>query len=444
MKIEPSLCLVLVSAFFCCVYSTKADQAWSSDQKRAFVEQYLANTNAFVVNVPADKNPHRGLSLDAIQALWNQASENGTMVYLYSDGSLQGFYSNQRYKENGPAKRWYPNGQLAVDEEYDHGKLVVGTYYDENGQLLCSMTNGTGRKLGYPMQRTGEPRTVDCIIGEYKDGVENGVETTYSNFAKREKLSESHYKDGKQDGVEVNWYNGKKTSERNFTHGLQDGFEVIWYPSGQTNAISHYRNGKLDGSSVQFLPDGTKYREIVYRTNEVVSEKSWFTNGVLMAELTHGEKGMMAKSYDYTGQQNGEVISGNGTLAVITPGLPGFEIKVYKDGKMVDDRRIRLFAKLVPHDANISPSAQVVPFHLEVFASDEPLKTFAATLHLPEGVTHGGDLSFTVTNIEFHQFEPFDLKFPVPYQQWTGDITADVRVKLLDCSIQSQTVVLHQ
>ncbi|HLZ16518.1 MAG TPA: hypothetical protein VKQ08_05735 [Cyclobacteriaceae bacterium] len=230
------------------------------EKKRAFVEQCLHDTNVFVINVPIDENPHRNMSPEEVNALWEQASRDGTMLYLYPDGLPKGFSSSQQFKPNGPAKSWYPNGQLAVDEKYDHGKLIVGTYYDEDGKFLCAMTNGTGQQLVYFMQRTGSHNAIDCSITEYHDSLKDGVETIYSNFARREKIIETHYKNGKQDGLQITWDKGRKIKETNFRNGLANGLEIVWYPSGQTNGIVHYRDGHLEASE-KFLPDGTKYHE---------------------------------------------------------------------------------------------------------------------------------------------------------------------------------------
>jgi antitoxin component YwqK of YwqJK toxin-antitoxin module len=443
MKSKLLLCLALVLSS-AVSNSAEADQTWTVDKKRAFVGQCLHDTNVFVINVPADKNPHRGMLPDEVKARWEQASRNGTILYLYPDGLPQGFFSNRQYQINGPAKSWYPNGQLAVDEQYDQGKLISGAYYDESGKLLGKMTKGTGRRLVWNRQRTGSRFTAECSVTEYRDGLKDGIETIYSDFAKGEKLSESYYKKGKQDGIQTSWDKGRRILETDFKDGLPDGLEIAWSSSGQTNHIGHYRNGRQNGSWITFLSDGTRHGETVYHMGKVSSNMVWFTNGVLMSEEFYTTKGMMARSYDFTGRQTGEVSAGNGTLVVATPALPGFEIEVYRGGKMVDERRLRLYARLVSDDAGISPSAKVVAFHLEVIVTDEPLKTFSAELHLPAGVTSGSKPFFAATNVEFHQFEPFDLKFPVPYQQWAGDISADVNMELPDCSIHSQSVVLHR
>jgi antitoxin component YwqK of YwqJK toxin-antitoxin module len=421
----------------------KADQPWSVDRKRAFVEQCLHDTNVFVINVPADTNPHRGMSPDVVKALWDQASRDGTMLYLYPDRLPQGFWSCRQFKKSGPAKTWYPNGQLAVDEQYDNGRLVTGTYYDEAGKLLGEMTNGTGRQLVYYMQRTDSQSVMDCTVTDYRDGLKDGVEVNYSNFAKGEKIIETHYKNGKQDGLQTSWDKGQKIEEANFKDGQLDGFDITWDSSGQTNSLTDYVGGYSNRTTTLFYPDGMKYCEAVYQANEEVSEKNWFTNGMLMSEELHGEKGMTAKSYDYMGGQTGEVTAGDGTLAVVSRGMPGFDVETYRDGKMTADTRLRPHINLVSDDDGLLKPANTATFHLEVIF-EEPLKIFSTDLRLPTGVTSDNNLSFTATNFQVIQLKPFELKFPVPYQQWTGDIMADVNLKIEGSSIRFQSVVLHQ
>jgi antitoxin component YwqK of YwqJK toxin-antitoxin module len=441
MKSKLILCLALVLSGILFSFSTFA-QTWSTEDKRAFVEKCLHDTNTFVLNVPADQNPHRNMPLEEIKVLWDQASRNGTILYLYPDGLPQGFWSSQQFKKNGVAKSWYHNGQLAVDELYEDEKLVAGNYYDEAGRLLGKMTNGTGRQLIYFMQRTGSQNKIDCAITEYRDGLKNGIETDYSDFAKEEKLSEAHYKNGKQNGMETGWDSGHKTSERNFIDGQVD-LEINWNLSGHTNSITNYHGGHTDRTILCFYPDGGKSRESFFRTNELMSEKNWFTNGVLMSEEFHDTKGMRAKSYDFAGRQTGEVVAGNGLLVVAVPGLPGFEIQIYRDGKMTAEKRLRPYIKLVSDEAGDAPSGNVVKFHLEVL-SETLLKTFSAELRLPDGVTSTAGLFFTATNVQVSKFKPFEIKFPMPYQKWTGDITADVNLKTEDASLSLQPIVLHR
>jgi len=417
-------------------------------QARAFVTECLHSTNVFVLNPPADANPYRDLSPAERMKRLQQAGLNGSMLFLYPDGLPQKFETKKLFKPDGANKIWHPNGQPAAVEQYRKGKLVTGVYYNLDGKQLDEVTNGSGRQIVFDTEAIGSPGLIRQTI-EYRNGVKNGIETAYSDYAKGEKTSETYYVDGKRNGLNVTWRNGHKLSEETYTNGLQDGVAIAWDVSGQTNSITHFRNGRFDGLWVRFFPNGKEAEEIVYATNGIASHKTWYANGALMAGEIQGENGLAAKSYDFTGRQTGEVKAGNGALVMddesmtLNGASSWFYLKVFENGR---ETKSYALPKITIQESSLPQASNTTAFFLEIQAT-EPARDVSVSLRLPAGVASASPPVFAATNVLAvvgRTLGPFELKFSVSFQQWTGEIVADVSAEVNGHPVHYQTLALHR
>jgi antitoxin component YwqK of YwqJK toxin-antitoxin module len=417
-------------------------------QARAFVAECLHSTNVFVLNPPADTNPYHDLSPEERMKRLQQVGLNGSMLFLYPDGLPQKFETKKLFKPDGANKSWHPKGQPAAVEQYRNGKLVAGVYCDLNGKQLGEVTNGSGRQIIFYTEAIGSPGLIRQTI-EYRDGVKNGVETAYSDYAKGERTSETHFVDGKRNGLSTTWRNGHKLSEETYTNGLQDGVAIAWDASGQTNSITHFRNGQLDGLWVRYFPNGKEAEEIVYATNGIASHKTWYASGALLAEEIQGENGLAAKSYDFTGRQTGEVKAGNGTLVMddesmtLNGASTWFHLKIFENGREI---KSDILPKASLQESSLPQTSNGVAFFLEI-QSTKPAKDVSVNLRLPAGVTSASPLVFASTNVPGgagRTLGPFELKFPVSFQQWTGEIVADVSAEVDGHPVHYQTLAWHR
>jgi antitoxin component YwqK of YwqJK toxin-antitoxin module len=419
----------------------RAEPQWSAEEKRAFVEKCLPDTNVFIYNLPT--NMHRHLNQTPWQTGngWQYASTNGTVLFLYPDGSLWAYWSNRAGKETGPAMSWHRNGQLAADETYDQGKVTSGHYYDDSGKSAGEIVNGSGRRLSLEVRNNSVPSEMDYLIADYHDGLEDGVETHYQDHAR---VAEIHFKKGKRNGLAIYWDKGKKRSEVNYIDGKRNGPETYWYPTGQKSAINHFRDGSLESSEV-FRTNGIRFKEIIHGADALVTEKFFYDNGALMVEQSQRLEGIInAKSFDSTGHLNGEVKAGNGRIVAAYERLPHWEM--YQGGKMTKNLRLP-FIKLAPGAEIYGKVTDDSTYHLSIVTEDA-MKTFKVDVRLPKGVTSDKKLSFTATNTIAGLgavFGPFELKFSAAHHQWTeGDTVAEVEVELDDGKVNYQMVVLHE
>src|SRR5438093_3975831 len=150
---------------------------------------------------------------------------NGAMLLLYLDGLPARFESKKDHKEHGLSKTWYKNGAVRSEEMFDMGKLLTGRYLGPDGSVLGEIKDGNGKRIIF--SEPLDERTGSIGFAEYHDGLKNGVEISYLDYDKGTKSSEAHYKDGKLDGKRIRWMPfGQKNIEENFEDGAQQGEAV--------------------------------------------------------------------------------------------------------------------------------------------------------------------------------------------------------------------------
>lgn len=49
----------------------------------------------------------------------------------------------------------------------------------------------------------------------------------------------------------------------------------VYYPTGELLLEASYRNGKLDGVSRGYRPDGTLYKEIIYKNSKEIKRNAY-------------------------------------------------------------------------------------------------------------------------------------------------------------------------
>ena len=54
-----------------------------------------------------------------------------------------------------------------------------------------------------------------------------------------------------------------------------NGIVYVYYPTGELLLEASYRNGILDGVSRGYRPDGTLYKEIIYKNSKVIKRNAY-------------------------------------------------------------------------------------------------------------------------------------------------------------------------
>jgi len=102
-------------------------------------------------------------------------------------------------------------------------------------------------------------------------------------------LSEVTYKNGKKNGLSLVYYpNGKVQFEIWYTDDVKDGPAVYYYKSGRKFRESPYRNGVIDGIQKKYYETGLLMAEIPYKQGKVVEGLKEYTQaGKLKTKYPH-------------------------------------------------------------------------------------------------------------------------------------------------------------
>lgn len=189
-----------------------------------------------------------------------ELSELGTVVQMtelrdgYNDGTVTTYYLNGKissvatYSKGrlvGVQKMYNKDGSLlcefqpAEDDKYDLQK----NYYP-NGQLICEMELSRDKIWNIKALYDTAGKPLD--FGSYKNGT--GELRSYDDSCRL--VSVAHYNEGKQDGLSKTFYpNGKLHIEEYFNRGLRDGLRKQYAPDGTLLLQQNYSHGMLNGVS---------------------------------------------------------------------------------------------------------------------------------------------------------------------------------------------------
>jgi antitoxin component YwqK of YwqJK toxin-antitoxin module len=105
----------------------------------------------------------------------------------------------------------------------------------------------------------------------FKDGLRDGEWLTYDDTGKKPR-EEQHYIAGEEDGVWKVWYpNGQLKMQVSFKTGKRHGTTVAFDEKGKKVVEEEYADGKPNGTSTRWLPDGRKVVQ-TYEAGKLKSE----------------------------------------------------------------------------------------------------------------------------------------------------------------------------
>jgi antitoxin component YwqK of YwqJK toxin-antitoxin module len=201
--------------------------------------------------------------------MWN---EQGKQVITNGSGQYKSYYDeNGTVLEAGPIrdgyrsgnwKRYYANGSVQIESEYQQGDLKIIKYWDTEGNETA--TAGEGYCEGYMGNESQMER------GEIKRGLREGKWELFMEDGNIV-LRESNYVGGKLEGVQRSYYtNGQVQAEGSWVNGQREG-EWKWYDEGGAiESTATFVDGKKDGIQYFFDEDGELVRTESYKMGELV------------------------------------------------------------------------------------------------------------------------------------------------------------------------------
>ena len=126
---------------------------------------------------------------------------------------------------------------------------------------------------------------VDAESLPERDGLIYHDNKPYSGWAKMihdsgQVQALSQFKDGKLDGPSTEWHeNGQKKAEGTWKDGVTHGPYTTWYSNGQKRKEGFKKDGKRQGLVTELHSNGQKWSEVTYKDDEQVSAKYWNRKG---------------------------------------------------------------------------------------------------------------------------------------------------------------------
>jgi uncharacterized protein len=248
----------------------------------------------------------------------NKEIDNTKVGYYFSKGDLfgKGIFNEKKAVKQGDWEIYYDNGKIKSLESYNLAGKVNGKYktfyketgtvdeemefvndnsngpakkYFENGNLMISVTMVNGKRNGLFSKYYNNGNIQEET--NYTNGVANGVSKNYyynggieteGNF-KADKMTgkfieyysngskyyETTMVDGEKNGAYV-YYNADKSifSKGVFKNNKKEGAEIVYHPNGKIKTEYNYDQGKLDGTFISFNEKGVKMYQETFRNGE--------------------------------------------------------------------------------------------------------------------------------------------------------------------------------
>ena len=134
--------------------------------------------------------------------------------------------------------------------------------------------------------------------------VNHGLEIAFYQGGKHAR--ETHFVDGKKEGATIEWYpNGQKRLEGNYHNDLKDGPEILSTMAGKKYLETNYSAGERNGLLVRWRENEHQELEQHYVQDLLEGvERRWHANGQLVLECTwhHGKKDGTEQRWSASGE----------------------------------------------------------------------------------------------------------------------------------------------
>ncbi len=205
--------------------------------------------------------------------------------------SKQGSYDEQGNK-TGKWVSYYDTENLREISNYVDGKIngVIKLYFP-NGYLKSELTikNDSINGLVKFYRKTGGIFKIFNYVKQEKQG-------EYKEFFDIGSLSfEANMKDDKIDGKAVDYFSsGEKYEVAYYKDGLQEGADTIFYRNGNIARIKHFKAGKLEGDNLAYYDNKQLRFQGKYKNDNPYGKTvSYNRDGTLSEEETYDENGKM-------------------------------------------------------------------------------------------------------------------------------------------------------
>lgn len=166
-----------------------------------------------------------------------------------TDGTLLEKIVYVHGKREGKAQGFHSGGAPAWNEEYSANRLINGSYFSQQGDLLSSVKEGKGTRSIFDDGTLSSQQ-------EIVDGVPHGSVTI---FEKDGSIERTYFiVNGKKEGTEQRFFpNGKPRIQIEWKEGSVHGTVITWYQSGGMQSKKELRGNIKQGLTMAWYPDGS-------------------------------------------------------------------------------------------------------------------------------------------------------------------------------------------
>ena len=165
----------------------------------------------------------------------------------------------------GSWETFHTNGKRKEEGRYEGKIYKIQNSWDQEG--LLQVVKGEGEYITYY-----ENSSQVHEKGQIKNGLREGYWVTYYDSSLLQQ--ESNYIQGKLNGDSNSYYpNGTISVTGKFKNDGKEGEWKWFYESGQLHSSVNYINNKKEGAQIFWSEFGNKSKEEIYESNKLVSEK---------------------------------------------------------------------------------------------------------------------------------------------------------------------------
>ncbi|MCI5051675.1 MAG: hypothetical protein MRY21_00895 [Simkaniaceae bacterium] len=226
-----------------------------------------------------------------VEAMYENGKLEGKLIYYYPSGKVQMVHPYVHNELHGTQLTYDKKGNVLTrcnfskglqdgttehegDENWPHywesykeGKLLEGTYYSKDEEILSRVENGKGIRLLFKNGDIYRRETIkngivegevwlynSNILENYftlKDGKKHGQEWVYypplgEQFIELDPKMMIEWYEGEMHGTVKTWYRGRKLeSQRDMVRNCKHGLSTCWYPNRDIMLVEEYDEGKL-------------------------------------------------------------------------------------------------------------------------------------------------------------------------------------------------------
>ncbi len=268
------------------------------------------------------------------------------------DGGAATAGLSRQISADGQMRQLDAQGRLVAEGRVIDGKLIETRYtynYEGNVETVAAYQDDRPHGLYQEFNIFGSLYTEQ----NYKNGRLDGLKREYSPEGAL--VVEKSYRNDQLNGLTREYVNGQLRAERSYVNDKLTGPSREFDDKGNVRSLKTYRDNLLHGASFEYDYLGDVVREYFYEDGDMVVDKEFYGNKMLMREtsLEQGKEKKVREYYD-TGKLMREKVFEKGRLVSISEhhenGMP-MSKRSYRDGILILEEHYDLQGNLIQSQA---------------------------------------------------------------------------------------------